>query len=215
MPKALSNMCRECGEQTDPAVQPCNLCQADEGLFAPPAHEPYLQMSGRAIRKVVAVNPDHTMCRCVVAEAHNPMTHELKINIEPFNDLLSGRKTSEVRNCADRDFAVGDVVWLREWHAVKGYSLREMRRTIAHIQRGYGLPDTLCVLSYAFEPLIDDARPLVMPEQVPDKMVRDMQDAIEGECGWTAITRQQARNVLSYLITNMVRNGGIVGRYDK
>ncbi|MEN5276288.1 DUF3850 domain-containing protein [Brucella sp. TWI432] len=68
-------------------------------------------------------------------------THNLKIDAHPFSDLLSGAKTGEVRN-DDRGFEVGDNVHLT---CIDG---RTMDRTISHIQRGYGLPDGICVLSY-------------------------------------------------------------------
>lgn len=67
--------------------------------------------------------------------------HNLKIDVAPFNDLLSGAKTGEVRN-DDRGFEVGDTVYLT---CTDG---RKSSRTISHIQRGYGLPIGLCVLSY-------------------------------------------------------------------
>ncbi|MCD4509759.1 DUF3850 domain-containing protein [Brucella pseudogrignonensis] len=67
--------------------------------------------------------------------------HNLKIDAQPFADLLSGAKTGEVRN-DDRGFEVGDTVHLT---CVDG---RTMDRTISHIQRGYGLPEGICVLSY-------------------------------------------------------------------
>ena len=64
--------------------------------------------------------------------------HDLKIDPQPFADLVSGAKTCEIRN-DDRGFEAGDMV-----RFPGGYT-----RTISHIQRGYGLPDGLCVLSYA------------------------------------------------------------------
>jgi hypothetical protein len=64
--------------------------------------------------------------------------HDLKIDPQPFADLVSGAKTGEVRN-DDRGFEVGDTVRFPGGHCC----------TISHIQRGYGLPDGLCVLSYA------------------------------------------------------------------
>ncbi|WP_421565611.1 DUF3850 domain-containing protein [Ochrobactrum sp. EDr1-4] len=68
-------------------------------------------------------------------------THNLKIDAHPFADLLSGAKTGEVRN-DDRGFEVGDTVHLT---CIDGQT---MDLTISHIQRGYGLPDGICVLSY-------------------------------------------------------------------
>jgi len=74
--------------------------------------------------------------------------HILKIHQRPLDDLLSGAKTAEVRDCSDRDFQVGDTVRLRELSS-SGYTGRCIVRTITHIQVGYGLPEGLCVLSYA------------------------------------------------------------------
>lgn len=75
--------------------------------------------------------------------------HVLKIHEQPFNDLLSGEKTAEIRN-NDRGFQVGDTVQLHE--IADSYTGRVMHRQVTHVQTGYGLPDGLCVLSYA--PLI-------------------------------------------------------------
>jgi hypothetical protein len=90
---------------------------------------------------------------CDQNSAERVTLHYLKINRQPFEELMSGAKTGEVRFCADRAFKVGDDVILREMteasDTVFALTGREMRRTITHIQRGYGLPDHLCVLSYA------------------------------------------------------------------
>lgn len=75
--------------------------------------------------------------------------HHLKIHAKPFEDLVSGRKTSEVRNCADREFREGDHVELFLIDETGNPANRSIVRTITHIQRGYGLPDDICVLSYA------------------------------------------------------------------
>ncbi|MCY0854313.1 DUF3850 domain-containing protein [Cupriavidus sp. D39] len=74
--------------------------------------------------------------------------HELKCNPVPFNDLLSGQKRAEVRK-DDRGFCEGDILRLREHIAVTPhtYTGREFTAEITHIQRGYGLPDGLVVLS--------------------------------------------------------------------
>lgn len=75
--------------------------------------------------------------------------HVLKIHEQPFNDLMSGAKTAEVRN-NDRGFQVGDIVRLREiYDGSEAFTGREMRRLITHVQTDYGLPDNRCVLSYA------------------------------------------------------------------
>ena len=72
--------------------------------------------------------------------------HALKIHEQPFNDLLSGVKNCEVRN-NDRGFQPGDTVQLHE--IADTFTGRVMARKITHVQTGYGLPDGLCVLSYA------------------------------------------------------------------
>jgi ASC-1-like (ASCH) protein len=70
--------------------------------------------------------------------------HKLKIDKEPFEALQSGAKTCEVRN-DDRGFEVGDWVML-----IENGGNRKTNRMISHIQRGYGLPEGICVLSYGF-----------------------------------------------------------------
>lgn len=75
--------------------------------------------------------------------------HVLKIQLKPFEDLLSGIKTGEVRNCADRDFKEGDTVRLCLIDESRNTTGSEIVRKITHVQRDYGLPPDLCVLSYA------------------------------------------------------------------
>jgi len=77
--------------------------------------------------------------------------HILKIHAVPFEDLRSGRKTSEVRDCSDRNFQRGDTVLLQLIDETGNPTGRELSRTVTHIQRGYGLPDDLCVLSYGWQ----------------------------------------------------------------
>lgn len=75
--------------------------------------------------------------------------HILKIHPKPFADLASGAKTGEIRDCSDRDFKVGDSVRLIMVDETGNPTGKELTRHITHIQRHYGLPDYLCVLSYA------------------------------------------------------------------
>lgn len=77
-----------------------------------------------------------------------PCEHELKIRQTPLADLFSGLKTGEIRDCSDREFAVGDTVLLREIDDARDYTGTVLRRTITHVQKHYGLPGHLCVLSY-------------------------------------------------------------------
>lgn len=76
-------------------------------------------------------------------------THHLKIRRKPFEDLVSGRKTGEVRSCADREFREGDHVELFLIDETGNSEHKSIIRIITHIQRGYGLPHDICVLSYA------------------------------------------------------------------
>ncbi len=83
------------------------------------------------------------------------MIHELKTWPGPFQAVLDGTKRHEIR-VNDRGFAVGDVLWLREWHTAGGkyydqdeYSGRELRAVVTYLTPGgeWGLPDRLCVMS--------------------------------------------------------------------
>lgn len=93
----------------------------------------------------------HT-CRAPVP---GPITHELKIDVGAFDAVRRGVKTAEVR-WNDRDFKVGDELLLCEGRQVAAYrddrarfiyTSNEIRRSITHVQTGYGLPEGLCVLS--------------------------------------------------------------------
>lgn len=77
--------------------------------------------------------------------------HSLKIDKQPLDDLLSGVKTAEFR-IDDRGFKVGDCVHLMEYIDGK-IAFRSARRDITHIQRGYGIPEGFCVLSYGQSPI--------------------------------------------------------------
>lgn len=63
-------------------------------------------------------------------------THELKSWPLYFQAVFSGHKRFELRN-GDRGFAVGDVLWLREWDDKTGiYSGREIRKRVTYILEG-------------------------------------------------------------------------------
>lgn len=94
--------------------------------------------------------------------------HELKTWPEPFSAVLSGTKRHEIRK-ADRPFAVGDVLELREWdpdgvpvtetiRVLRGqttkpqrgkYTGRSIRVRVTYLSAGgtWGLPNNLCVMS--------------------------------------------------------------------
>jgi len=62
-------------------------------------------------------------------------TIELKAWPEYFADVLSEAKTFEAR-VDDRDFAVGDLLILREWDPATGYTGRKTERRISYILKG-------------------------------------------------------------------------------
>lgn len=84
--------------------------------------------------------------------------HELKTDPAVFDAVARGVKTHEIR-FDDRAFAVGDLLYLREtvdtgWtmantSAPLSFTGRQALREISHIQRGYGLVDGWCILSFA------------------------------------------------------------------
>jgi len=86
-------------------------------------------------------------------------THELKTWPSVFNAVASHAKTHEVRK-NDRDYAVGDVLYMREWDPDKyqmartckeesAYTGRWIKASITYITPGgsFGLPVDLCVMS--------------------------------------------------------------------
>jgi hypothetical protein len=80
-------------------------------------------------------------------------THELKTWPDPFNAILDGRKRYEIRK-ADRPFAEGDTLRLREWNEQRapcGYTGREttVRVTYMSPPGAWGLPGDLCVMGIA------------------------------------------------------------------
>lgn len=59
------------------------------------------------------------------------MIHELKIKPEYFAAVVSGDKTFEIRNNADRNFKVGDTLLLWEWD--EGLTSQTAERTVSYI----------------------------------------------------------------------------------
>jgi hypothetical protein len=76
--------------------------------------------------------------------------HDLKTQIEPFEAVLSGRKNFELRR-NDRDFAVGDVLILREYEIkTHTYTGRFVEKIVTYMINGgeWDLPKHLCVLGW-------------------------------------------------------------------
>ncbi len=87
-------------------------------------------------------------------EAVASMIHDLKCHPPDFAALLAGTKTHEARR-ADRPFAVGDVLCLREWTpATATYTGRTLDVEVTHLTAGptYGLPPDLAVMSVTRRP---------------------------------------------------------------
>jgi uncharacterized protein DUF3850 len=75
------------------------------------------------------------------------MTHELKIWCEYFDDVDTDRKPFEVRKL-DRLFGIGDMLHLREWDPVTGYTGRETFKEVTYVMHGgqWGLSEGNCIM---------------------------------------------------------------------
>lgn len=87
--------------------------------------------------------------------------HCLKIWPEPFRAVREGRKRFEYRN-NDRDFRVGDHVFLFEWNPEgERYTGREILVEVTYVLTGdvFGVPPDFAVLSIEIIPDRDEAAP--------------------------------------------------------
>ena len=78
--------------------------------------------------------------------------HNLKILPIYFEDVLSGKKSFELRK-DDRYYNVGDMFILREWDPDKGYTGRDFTDVISYIIRdcpGYGLMDGYVIFGWQY-----------------------------------------------------------------
>jgi Domain of unknown function (DUF3850) len=94
------------------------------------------------------------------------VVHELKSWPCYFEPVISGHKSFELR-INDRQFAVGDVLWLREYNdKTEQYSGREIRKRVTYLLEGgayilgghnpEGMPPTIALLKgYAIMSLED------------------------------------------------------------
>jgi hypothetical protein len=65
-----------------------------------------------------------------------PKKHSLKTWPAFYEEVVGGRKPFEARK-ADRDFEVGDTLWLEEWNpATQLYTGRNCERLVTYILRG-------------------------------------------------------------------------------
>ncbi|MBU3823862.1 MAG: DUF3850 domain-containing protein [Candidatus Oceanisphaera merdipullorum] len=74
--------------------------------------------------------------------------HELKIQSQHYNDVVSGIKKAEIRK-DDRGFSIGDYLKLNEIGAAGLHTGASVLVLVTHILRGgpFGLPESYCVLS--------------------------------------------------------------------
>ena len=75
------------------------------------------------------------------------MTHELKIKPEYFEAIFWESKKFEIRK-NDRDFKVGDILFLREWDGGK-YTGNQNAKRVTYILHGpaFGLEEGYCIMS--------------------------------------------------------------------
>jgi hypothetical protein len=74
--------------------------------------------------------------------------HELKTWPQFFNAMLARTKTYEIRK-NDRNFQVGDELFLREWDPQQQtYSGRDLTVDVTYMTKGgqWGIPEGICVM---------------------------------------------------------------------
>jgi hypothetical protein len=74
--------------------------------------------------------------------------HHLKTLPEYYWPIDTGDKTFEIRK-NDRDFQIGDTLFLEEWTPGFGYTGHKSKRTISFVLHGgqFGLSKDYCVLA--------------------------------------------------------------------
>jgi ASC-1-like (ASCH) protein len=105
-------------------------------------------------------------------------THDLKLDARWFDAVASGHKTVELRREDTRQFAVGDVLLLREWETVypdsdsalawysaSRYTGRTCRVRVTHILRHDDVPDLLPPGVAALSIRLDDGASLRAGEE--------------------------------------------------
>ena len=97
------------------------------------------------------------------------MTHELKILPQYYKEIISQRKTFEIRK-DDRNFQVGDRLFLREWDGEKYTGRLTRNREITYILRDaekYGLKEGYCILG--IQPVGNNICEIYISEQYAKK----------------------------------------------
>lgn len=72
--------------------------------------------------------------------------HPLKTWPEYFK-VVGREKTFEIRK-NDRNFQVGDILWLQEWSEEKGYTGRDKKFTVTYLMIGgqFGIEHEYCIM---------------------------------------------------------------------
>jgi len=110
--------------------------------------------------------------------------HELKIQSVHFNEVLAGRKTSEVR-LNDRNYQAGEVLFLQEIDGNGDYTGQALNAEITHVLPGgqYGLDEQWCVLS------ISNATNLTTK-----RLIEYLRDRLEETCACIECCYESIRN---------------------
>ncbi len=133
-------------------------------------------------------------CAPDFTRSENSTMHDLKCWPEFFDDILSGKKSFEIRK-NDRDFKEGDILFLREYDPeTKIYTGRKTMRGVAYIARGprsaNTLPDDICVMALCHHPFlpnhIDSVLLSISEELLRAKDIGD-QDLINSRLGMLQI----------------------------
>lgn len=130
------------------------IADAREGMITPDkiaSRDIYSEMIEHMMKHMVlAPGERRTYVNPVIAMPYRgdnpePMSHDLKCDVEPFEALRSGRKKVEIR-WNDRNFLTGDSLLIREYRDFKPTG-RKLGFFITHVQAGYGMPPGLVALS--------------------------------------------------------------------
>jgi hypothetical protein len=111
--------------------------------------------------------------------------HELKTWPAPFRAVVDGRKTHEIRQ-NDRDFDIGDILFLREYDNKTGtYTGRQHRVVVTHMTPGgcWGLPEGLCVMSIQPETVAPSPSPATTGGESAEASIQEIADGSVRQAG--------------------------------
>lgn len=104
----------------------------------------------KANRDVLLEDCEQMIRRADEIDRDREPDHELKTWPGAFKAVAERIKRHEVRKTDDRSFAVGQVLWLREWDDdKKAYTGQHMRALVTYLSAPgtWGLPDNVAVMS--------------------------------------------------------------------